>query len=190
MKFIDIKNALNVPGWMTAAELSWLAEQASHSIYIAEIGCYLGRSTRAMADNTSGYITVVDTFEAPGVELAKELGVEGMVAEFKKNVPHRVHSMMVMPSLEAAARLRHCQFDFIFIDASHDYTNVKKDIQAWLPLLQTGGVLAGHDYSSAQEPYFTNNGERTENPGVIWAVRELLPDHQRGPGSIWYWTKP
>lgn len=36
--------------------------------------------------------------------------------------------------------------DFVFIDASHEYKDVKDDIINWLPKVKIGGVLAGHDY--------------------------------------------
>ena len=37
-------------------------------------------------------------------------------------------------------------FDYIYIDAAHDYNNVMKDINGWMSKLKTGGVMAGHDY--------------------------------------------
>ena len=36
--------------------------------------------------------------------------------------------------------------DFVYIDAAHDYENVKKDILSWLPKVKDGGYIAGHDY--------------------------------------------
>ncbi|HEV7223844.1 MAG TPA: class I SAM-dependent methyltransferase [Pirellulales bacterium] len=42
--------------------------------------------------------------------------------------------------------------DFAFIDAAHDYQSVLADRQAWWPKIKKGGILAGHDFSSAQFP--------------------------------------
>lgn len=43
------------------------------------------------------------------------------------------------------------KFDFIYVDARHDYQGVTADIEAWFPLLEPGGVIAGHDYLKADE---------------------------------------
>jgi len=37
-------------------------------------------------------------------------------------------------------------FDFVYIDAAHDYDNVSADLEAWFPKVKSGGLLAGHDY--------------------------------------------
>ena len=57
---------------------------------------------------------------------------------------------------------------FVFIDADHTYSNVKRDIEAWRKAMQgvrnkpvSGATLAGHDY------YFG---------GVCKAVQEVLGD--------------
>lgn len=37
-------------------------------------------------------------------------------------------------------------FDFVYVDASHRYQDVKQDIADWWPMVRPGGMLAGHDY--------------------------------------------
>ena len=37
-------------------------------------------------------------------------------------------------------------FDFVFIDANHNYADVKNDIELWLPKVRPGGLISGHDY--------------------------------------------
>lgn len=39
-----------------------------------------------------------------------------------------------------------CAIDLLFVDASHAYESVRKDIAAWLPLVKDGGVVWFHDY--------------------------------------------
>ena len=43
-------------------------------------------------------------------------------------------------------------FDFIYVDARHDYAGVIQDLSMWWPKLAVGGVMAGHDYTWQREP--------------------------------------
>jgi hypothetical protein len=35
--------------------------------------------------------------------------------------------------------------DFVYIDGDHTYENVKEELEAYWPLVKTGGVMGGHD---------------------------------------------
>jgi len=38
--------------------------------------------------------------------------------------------------------------DWVYIDACHDYENVKNDLEAYYPLVKPGGTIAGDDYGT------------------------------------------
>jgi hypothetical protein len=78
-----------------------------------------------------------------------------------------------MDSINASKIYKDKTIDFIFIDANHDYDNVKKDIEAWFPKVKIGGVIAGHDYTKHW-------------PGVVKAVNDFFVEKNTVIyGSCW-----
>ena len=69
-------------------------------------------------------------------------------------------------SADAATLFPDKTFDLVYVDAAHDYENVKRDIIAYINKVKPGGIIAGHDYSP---PDF---------PGCVAAVNEIfgVPD--------------
>ena len=178
---MQLTKALSIFGWMPDSELGWLAHRAAVHNNIVEIGSFMGRSTRALAENTLGTVTAVDTWAGSDEEQHRKLleghGPNWLYDEFRANMAGLTNVAMVrQSSLTAAANLYagSAQFDMIFIDASHDYENVCADIRAWAPLLKEGGLLCGHDF---------HNGA----PGVMRAVDELLQGYKLFE-SIWFVT--
>lgn len=55
-------------------------------------------------------------------------------------------------------------FNFIYVDASHLYEDVKKDLTDYLPKLSKDGLMCGHDYGSVFD-------------GVKKAVDEFCNEH-------------
>lgn len=51
-------------------------------------------------------------------------------------------------SLEAVNDFPDDFFDFIYIDANHEYKWVREDLLAWYPKLKVGGIFSGHDYKN------------------------------------------
>jgi predicted O-methyltransferase YrrM len=173
---VNIERALQIEGWMGAGELAWLAEQACTRRSIVEVGCWMGRSTRALADNTLGKVVAVDTFVGSEEHKASLKGYsrDYLWYWFHRNLLgcDNVRALRTN-SVEAARQLsgQHT-FDMVFLDGAHDYASVRADILAWRPLLAPGGLLCGHDYPSWE--------------GVKRAVDELVENPRRGPGEIWY----
>ena len=160
---INIQRALTIDGFMLAEELEYIAVCAARSKLIAEVGCYKGRSGRAWGDNTQGIVFCIDIWRDGG-----ELEFDRNLADLSGIVKVKMDSRRAAGALAKAGLI----FDMIFLDADHDYDNIRADILAWRPLLRDGGILAGHDY----QPAF---------PGVIQAVQELVPKFRVVGGSIW-----
>lgn len=49
-------------------------------------------------------------------------------------------------SVEMAKLIPDNSLGLVYLDAAHDYENVKNDLHAFLPKLVKGGIMAGHDY--------------------------------------------
>lgn len=70
-------------------------------------------------------------------------------------------------SVDAAKDVPDESLDFVYIDANHEYSHVKEDIEAWTPKVRRGGIVAGDDY------YMTRAG----NMGVLQAAQEYAEDN-------------
>ena len=64
------------------------------------------------------------------------------------------------------------KFDLIYIDGSHIYSDVKKDIDSCLSFLKPNGYLCGHDYNSSCQ-------------GVVKAVNDSFGDVEVFDDSSW-----
>lgn len=174
---------------MSTHELWWLAGQTQHeksSITIIEVGCAWGRTTRALADNTYlGDIYAIDTWLGSPNELQtnhkefQDKNGDAAYLEFCDNLWDHIYGCLVTPlrmdSLNAADLLKKkgVQADFVFIDACHDEAAVDQDIRAYLPLVNEGGILAGHDYGVPNWP------------GVKAAVDKIFPKIELPQPHIW-----
>jgi len=178
---MNLEKALSIPaGGTSVTDLQWLAQAVPDCENILELGCYHGRSTRAMLDNSNARLWCVDSWS--GVD---ESGIQGRITiteddygQFLENiadVEERV-TVMRMFTHEAFEILPEQIFDLIFIDADHSYEAVKFDVLHSLPLLKPGGVLCGHDYN-----------ERW--PGVAKAVHELWDDEFSIGGTQIWWRR-
>lgn len=61
-------------------------------------------------------------------------------------------------------------FDVVYIDASHEYENVKQDILSWYPKVKNGGFICGDDYHPGW-------------PGVVEAVNDLFGNFVKIKGN-------
>lgn len=152
----------DIAGFFNFHELyNRIANLANEQYVIVEVGVWLGASIVYLSEKikernvSPKSIVAVDTWLGSDEEehksfLASVVGEDVLFNRFLDNIKQcGVQDMITVNrslSVEAARSYADNSIDFVFIDASHDYTNVKNDIEAWLPKVKQGGILAGHDY--------------------------------------------
>lgn len=184
---MNVALAEKIQGWMSIGELRFLAEHASRSNKIIEVGSYKGRSTRAMADNLSkedGVIYAIDPWNAvEGYDHPRDLAAESyrlghgneIYWDFTANLLDYIAIKKVIPLRQQFHLTWIADADMIFIDAAHEYNFVKRDILHAIMLLPKGGFLCGHDYVDAW-------------PDVIKVVDEIFGKGIQVFETIW-WIK-
>lgn len=162
----------------------WLAGIINREGYTAgaEIGCLKGITTRHILRHCPGLqlLYAVDLWSWDVYEgeehkkLREEWNFPMIKRQFDKVAREFSNRLVVLQGLswEMAEKVEDGSLDFVFIDASHSYECVMKDIKAWTPKLQPGGMLCGHDFSDRYS-------------GVVKAVTELVSDFSLGVDRVW-----
>lgn len=163
----------NVEGFFTYPQLYLEAvEKANRADVLIEVGSYKGQSACFMAEAIRNsqkdlLFVCVDHFQGSEEHTEKDF-----YHQFLRNTAPL--SRWIKPlredSVTASQRFKDNDVFFVFIDASHDYDSVKADIEAWLPKIRKGGILAGHDF---------------HHQPVIDAVNDTLGEVQSYAGGCW-----
>lgn len=162
----------SIQGWFNYEFLFDVMVDRFNDCTFIEIGVWKGKSTVYLAqkikqEKKNIKVLAVDTFEGtPSEKQHKNIlqsdGIS-LLNQFKANLnTFKVKDIVTPIKQYSSDFLKEYKGDvkFIFIDGDHTYEGVKKDIEAALPLLSKGCVLAGHDYGNAE--------------GVNKAVHELI----------------
>jgi hypothetical protein len=139
---------------------------------ICEVGVALGGFSRVLLDAFEpGRFYALDLFELHHQKLlwgqpTSEIFEGGTHLDYyKRKFPQA--TVIGGRSAECMSRLPDNYFDLIYVDAAHDYENVKKDAQQAVRLLKKGGVIVFNDY------IMFDHIQGAEY-GVVQVVNELL----------------
>lgn len=184
-----VELAVKIDGWMDRDELAWLYDRAKEvpqgGVWV-EVGCWKGRSfmATAMGLPSKAEFHAIDTWggdnsseahwesrEIPGWILAHfRLAVTGLKAIRVHDCPtvliYHTPIKLVCHNLPA--------IDAVFLDGLHDHDSLTDDIDAVLPHVRSGGLIAGHDIHLES---------------VQRAVDEKFPNAQPGAKNIWFTYK-
>lgn len=164
-----------IPGMITDLQGSLLYNLSAFGQIkgdIVEIGSWLGKSTIYLGTgcktSRNGVVHAVDTFKGnigkTFMYQAPLTGSETIFDRFLKNIAMFGLSSYVktykMTSKRAREKIKK-KVRLVFIDASHEYKDVKSDIALWSPLIKKGGLVVLDDHNSSF-------------PGVVKAVKEKI----------------
>lgn len=187
---------MNIDGWFSFSELySFVVDRSPNPAHFVEVGVWKGRSAAYMAveiinSNKRIKFDCVDTWEGSKEHSDDKDVLNGTLYEcFIENMKpvESYYNPIRMTSIAASKMYEDESLDFVFIDASHDYQNVKNDILSWYPKVKIGGILAGHDYDwgtvrGAVHDLLHYKTLHTDN--ISWLV--IKADHQPLVGEIVY----
>ena len=191
---------------LTDADRRMLCKITSGRRAVVDVGTFLGGSAEALLSGmpNDGNLISVDSYRgirmAPGMathEIPRADVMEyvlGRLGEYSDRIAIVAGDNKLIASLMAKKSV-----DLVFIDAAHDYENVKADIAAWLPAVKDDGIIAGHDFERVvvermtweqivERSYLEWDRETGCHFGVIRAVQEsftrieVSEDHD---SSIW-----
>jgi len=154
--------------WFTFPELYKQMVNKYDNAHFVEVGSWKGRSACYMGVEiiNSGkniILDCVDTFEYVDSQSdIKYHEYNDIYKQFIENIEPVSSVVKAVKEISHIASYKYLDnsLDFIFIDAAHDYVNVRRDIISWYRKVKKGGVIAGHDYHTAE--------------GVKRAVDEIL----------------
>ena len=180
-----------IRGWFNFAELyTEIVKESQPNATFVEVGTWMGKSATYMAveianSNKNIEFYCVDLWSGVGLSKTEVRSDDRFYQKFLANIePVKNFIKPVrMDSVKASATFPDNFFDFIFIDASHDYESVKLDINSWYPKLKTDGVYAGHDYYNntykgvrkAVDEFANANGFIVEKRHTCWKLARPNP---------------
>lgn len=134
----------NIRGWCTFQKLysDMVANGESGDIFV-ELGAFNGQSAAYMAVeiiNSKKDIKFycIDTWLSHDNTLDMFLQHTRPVKDYI--IPIKGSSLIEVDQFKDNS------LKFVFIDSSHEYDDVKNELEKWYPKIKAGGVLAGHDY--------------------------------------------
>lgn len=162
-----MKSSNEISGWFNYQNtFEFLLSKIPDGGVFVECGAWLGKSSSYLCDVAKDRVKIfiVDTWKGSPDELQTNHSLAtrtDIYPFFLDNMGDRKFTPLRMDSCEAAQTFDDNSLDVVYIDMTHTYEAVKRDIECWLPKVKNGGYISGHDYA-----WYAN--------GVIKAVNEAF----------------
>jgi len=180
----------SVPGFFQLCDTQFykaMIDRVQSPAHFVEVGSYKGRSSAYMAVECANSGKVIQ-FDCVDTWMGSEEHQKGKNFEDDDVVNNRLFEVFTnnmkpveglykairLASVDAAATYEDGSLDFVFIDASHDYENVKADVIAWYPKVKVGGIISGHDFHHDVADAVHELLWNVENYNGCWVVEKDL----------------
>lgn len=152
-----------------ARALGALARRVPRGGTIVEIGLGWGESAALFLAATHGrHVRVISVDSHPRREVQDRITARG----------GRVIARTSHAAARAYARTS-APIDLLFIDGGHSFHDAFNDVQAWVPLIRRGGIVALHDYDIAERGGLVHLGVEVVVRAMVHA-RLLASPHRIG----------
>lgn len=180
MSISDLPEHLALEAWCNT-----LSKERGRDLRLLEVGSYHGRTSALLCQ--FGQLIAIDLFGdiGDGMSRPEYIGV-GHFNEFIETIKRLNLIDRIFPIVGTSSYLEFfpdLYLDLAFVDASHYYQNVKKDLRNVQRHIAQGGIIAVHDYKRPGWGYSPEPGEvkRSDNDpwsGVAKAVDEFLESEE------------
>jgi len=135
---------------------------------VAELGVDQGGFSEKILELTKpSKLHLVDLWGSERYNDGKRLSVED---KFKNEIETSQIEINHGYSTEIVNKFPDTYFDWIYIDTAHSYEVTRDELEAYLPKMKEGGIIAGHDFE-------VGNWVSRIKYGVIEAVHEFCVKH-------------
>jgi len=161
-----VRAATDIPGRCWPVELAFLhqlALMAPPGLPMIELGTFQGRTAAmlcAVAQETGSEVITIDNYVHDGAFTGHYKALDNDPDYGKRPQEYAELTRKNLTSLGFEARVVIGdssivpegieEIGFLFIDSEHTAYRFKRECDAWLPLMVTGGILACHDYEQPQ----------------------------------------
>jgi MMP 1-O-methyltransferase len=195
-----IRIARRINGWLTDKEANALFELTrgrapQRDAVVVELGTWLGKSSvllaAGMRDKPNSRLFCVDPFGADENPACQEQHYAPLISKMRRSLEETFHRNIRRCGFSRMVHARKGYsfkvirswtepIDILFIDASHGYEAVHRDVLEWAQFLKIGGTIALHDVSprwpgptrvmaeDLQPPYFE---DLEQADSLTWAVK-------------------
>lgn len=161
----------------------WRALRQIKANRIAEIGVSHGHNISKLIRCKPELAVAIDVWRTtPYYKFWNDQVFEGFYQKVcRLAIENRCLLPIRLDSIIAANLFPNNYFDFIYIDAQHDYLSVKANIKSWWPKVKHGGFLSGHDYYQGEWTFIENvhKSRVTIDVGTKQAVDEFAAKIKR-----------